>query len=303
MLLRRSILATPAVNERMFEKAAMCGADMVFLDLEDSVPQAMKDAARSTAVEGLTGCDWGRVVRAVRINGLKTQWAYDDVVSVVTGASNAIDALVLPKVSAAREVWFVETLLNQLEAKLGLDKRIRLDVGIEDVEGLINVEEIAKSSDRISALIFGSGDFAISQKARVDRNLEPADSYPGDIWHYARSKILLAARLVGLEAIDTVYPNYNDNEGLERSARNAAVLGYNGKLLIHPIQVPIANEVFTPTEDEVAHARKNVEAYYDGERRGQGAVGVDGTMIDAVHVRLARDVIARSALTDRSNDK
>ncbi|MTD55277.1 HpcH/HpaI aldolase/citrate lyase family protein [Amycolatopsis pithecellobii] len=296
MRLRRSVLATPATNDWMFAKAAGCGADMVFLDLEDSVPEAMKDVARERAVAALLGYEWGRTTRAIRVNALNTRWAYDDIVGIVSQVGEAADSLVLPKVSTPREVWFVDVLLGQLEAKLGLDKQIRLEVTIEGVKGLANVEKISRCSSRIDSLIFGSGDYAVSQRSRVDTNLEPADPYPGDLWHYARSKILVAARISGLDAIDAVYPKYRDDVGFERTARQAAVLGYDGKLVIHPSQVPLANKVFASMDDELARARKNLEARALGEQNGHGAVGVNGSMVDAVHARLARDVILRTQL-------
>lgn len=297
--LRRSELSTPASNDWMFEKSANCAADLVYLDLEDSVTPEMKDVARTKAIEGLTGCNWGRTVRAVRINALDTQWAHDDVISVVTGARDAIDSLIVPKVTAECDVWWVDVLLTQLEAKLHLDKQIRLEVVIENVEGLVNVEEIARSSSRLDALIFGAGDYSVSQGSRVNTSVAPVGRYPGDLWHYARTKILVAARLAGVEAIDSVHPDYQDGEGFERAAQQAALLGYNGKRAIHPDQVSVANRVFTPTDEEIARARKNLEAYGDSERHGHGAVGLDGTLVDAAHVRQAHEVLARACLAHR----
>lgn len=296
--LRRSELATPATNDWMFEKAAQCGADLVFLDLEDGVAADKKELARSKAVDGLTGCEWGRTQRAVRINALHTPWAHDDVIDIVTGARDAVDTLILPKVSTARDVWWVHVLLRQLEAKLELDKQIRLEAVIETVAGMVHAEEIACSSSRLDALIFGAGDYSVSQGSRVDPRLQPIDHYPGDLWHYARSKILVAARFAGLEAIDSVYPDYRDLDGFATAARHAASLGYSGKGAIHPDQVSIANEVFTPTDGEVARARTVLKAYADAERTGRGAVGLDDTLIDALHVRQAEEILtkARNAL-------
>lgn len=298
--LRRSVLATPASKDWMVEKAARCGADVVFLDLEDAVAPAVKDAARSMAVDGLLGVDWGRTERAVRINALDTVWAHDDVIGIVTGAREAVDTLIVPKVSAAREVWWVDVLLSQLETKLGLGKRIRLQATIETVEGLVNVEEIARSSSRLEALSFGTGDYSVSQGSRVGANLEPVGPYPGDIWHYARSRILVAARAAGVEAIDSVFPDYRDSDGYTRAAHQAAVLGYTGKLAIHPDQVPLANEVFSPTVEEIARAQQTLAAYGRGEQAGQGAVGLNGTLVDAVHVRLAQQVLGRAELAQRA---
>lgn len=296
MRLRRSELATPASNDWMFEKAAACGADLVWLDLEDGVAPEMKEVARSKAIEGLRDLNWGHTVRAVRINSLDSPWAHDDIVDIVTGARDALDTVLVPKVASDREVWWVDVLLTQLETKLSLSKQVRLEAVVETVEGLVNVDAIARSSSRLDALIFGSGDYSVSQGSRVNTRLEPVDHYPGDIWHYARSKILVAARLANLEAIDSTIANYRDIEAYEHSARQGAVLGYTGKCAIHPDQVVVANNVFTPTVDEVVQARRNLEAYAHGKRQGLGAVGLDGTLVDAIHVRRAKEVLARADL-------
>ncbi|MQA14884.1 MAG: CoA ester lyase [Pseudonocardiaceae bacterium] len=294
-LLRRSELATPASNERMFAKAAGCGADLVFLDLEDAVAPAAKEAARAKAVTALVDVEWGHTARAVRINGVDTSWCHDDIIEIVTGAREHLDTIIVPKARTARDVWWVDVLLSQLEAKLGLSGRIRLEVLIEEVEGLANVEQIAVASPRLDALIFGAGDLSVSQGARVDTNFVPAGDYPGDFWHYARNKVLVAARIGGLDAIDAPYPDYQDPAGYERDARRAALLGYTGKWAIHPSQVRIANEVYSPTPEEVARAERNVAAYRDGEARGLGAVGVDGVLVDAAHVKLAEATLDRAA--------
>lgn len=291
---RRSVLATPATKEWMFDKAAVSGADVVFLDLEDAVVSAAKEGARKHAVDGLTGRDWGATERAVRINGLDTPWAHDDVIAVVTGVRDSVDTLVVPKATAARDIWWVDVLLSQLEAKLGLAKRIDLHAVIENVEGLVNVEKIAKASPRLTAISFGTGDYSLSQGARVGANLEPTSPYPGDIWQYARSKIVVAARAAGVAAIDSAYPDYRDHTGFEQAAQRAAALGFSGKLAIHPDQVAIANRVFSSSEEEIALARRHLEAVEQGEATGQGAVGLDGVLVDAVHLRWARQVLAQA---------
>jgi citrate lyase subunit beta/citryl-CoA lyase len=298
-LLRRSELATPASNEWMFDKAARSGADLVFLDLEDSVALSAKATARAKAVEALRTCDWGSTTRAVRINAIDTEWAHDDVIEIVTGAREAIDTLIVPKVTAARDVWWVDVLLTQLEVKLRLDKPVRLEVLIEDVAGLASAEQIAMASPRLDALIFGAGDFSVSQGARVDTNFVPTHPYPGDFWHYARNKVLVAARIGGLLAIDAPYPDYRDVDGYREDALRAAALGYSGKWAIHPGQVTVANEVFAPTPEEVALARRNIDAYREGERKGLGAVGVGGTLVDAAHVKLAEAVLAQADALER----
>ncbi|OBJ84222.1 HpcH/HpaI aldolase/citrate lyase family protein [Mycobacterium asiaticum] len=301
LLLRRSELAVPACNDNMFEKAAGCGADLVFLDLEDAVPAAVKESARTKAISALNDVDWGRTVRAIRINGLDTPWCHDDLIDVVTQAGGNLDTVIIPKARTARDVWWVDVLLNQLETKLGLDKRIRLEVLIEEVEGLANAEAIASASPRLDALIFGVGDFSLSQGARVDTNFVPLGEYPGDFWHYARNKVIVAARIAGIDAIDAPYPDYRDLAGYERDARRASLLGYTGKWAIHPSQVPVANEVYAPTADEISLAQRNVAAYREAEANGSGAVGVDGVLVDAAHVKMAQETLARAALLQAVN--
>lgn len=295
-LLRRSELAVPACNDNMFDKAAGCGADLVFLDLEDATPAAFKEESRGKAINALNDLDWGRTVRAVRINGLDTRWCHDDVIEVVTRAGRNLDTIIIPKARTARDVWWVDVLLTQLESKLNLDKRIRLEVLIEEVEGLANAEEIAAASDRLDALIFGVGDFSLSQGARVDTNFVPLGEYPGEFWAYARNKVIVAARIAGIDAIDAPYPDYRDLAGYERDARRASLLGYTGKWAIHPDQVPVANEVYAPTADEIARAEANVAAYREAEAKGRGAVGVNGVLVDAAHVKQAEQTLARAAL-------
>ncbi|MGZ4726891.1 MAG: HpcH/HpaI aldolase/citrate lyase family protein, partial [Acidimicrobiales bacterium] len=216
----------------MCEKAASSGADLVFLDLEDACAPSAKEAARATAVAALTNQDWGRTVRAVRINGLDTPWCHGDIIEVVSGARESLDVLIVPKARSARDVWWVDVLLTQLEAKLGLSRPIALEVLIEEAEGLSNAAEIAKASPRLEAIIFGAGDLSASLHARVDGNFDPVGDYPGDFWHYARVQVLTAARGAGIDAIDAPFPAYQDPEGYRRSATHASLLGFDGKWAI-----------------------------------------------------------------------
>jgi citrate lyase subunit beta/citryl-CoA lyase len=280
----------------MCEKAARSGADLVFLDLEDACAPLAKEGARATAVAALTEQDWGRTVRAVRINGLETPWCHGDIIEVVTGARDALDILIVPKARRARDVWWVDVLLTQLETKLRLDRRIGLEVLIEESEGLANAVEIAKVCDRLEAIIFGAGDLSASQRARVDGNFEPISEYPGDFWHYARVQVLTAARAAGIDAIDAPYPGYQDLDGYRRSATHASLLGFDGKWAIHPDQIPIAHEVFSPTPEEVDEARDAIDVYERSESEGVGAIGRDGKLVDAAHMRLARNVLYKSEL-------
>ena len=293
---RRSELATPASSERMCEKSARSGADLVFLDLEDACAPIAKERARATAVAALTSLDWGRTVRAVRINGIETPWCHGDVIEVVSGAREALDVIIVPKARSARDVWWVDVLLTQLETKLGLSKRIGLEVLIEEAEGLTNASGIAGASDRLEAIIFGAGDLSASLRARVDGNFDPLGDYPGDFWHFARIQVLAAARAAGIDAIDAPYPAYQDSEGYRRSAEQASLLGYDGKWAIHPDQIPIANEVFAPTQSEIDDAREALAVYRKSEAEGVGAIGRDGKLVDAAHMRLAENVLYKAAL-------
>jgi citrate lyase subunit beta / citryl-CoA lyase len=289
---RRSELATPASSERMHAKAAGSGADLVFLDLEDAVAPGAKAAARAKAVTALTSLGWGRTARAIRINALDTQWAYRDIVDVVSGAREALDVIIVPKVRRPREVWWVSHLLDHLERDLGLSKRIGLEVLIEEAQAVVNCAKIARASGRLKAIIFGVGDFSASQHARVDANFDPITPYPGDIWHAARCAVVVAARAAGIAAIDAPFPRYRDPEGYRASCRQAAVMGYDGKWAIHPGQVPIANDEFAPTPDQIKAARATLARYRTAENAGAGALGEDGTLIDAAHRRHAESTRA-----------
>jgi citrate lyase subunit beta/citryl-CoA lyase len=293
---RRSELATPASSARMCEKAATSGADLVFLDLEDACAPVAKEGARATAVAALTGQDWGRTIRAVRVNGIDTPWCHGDIIEIVTGARDALDVIIVPKARTARDIWWVDVLLTQLETKLGLTRRIGLEALIEEAEGLSNAAEIARASDRLEAVIFGAGDLSASLRARVDGNFDPVSEYPGDFWHFARVQVLAAARGAGIDAIDAPYPAYQDPEGYRRSATHASLLGFDGKWAIHPSQITIANDVFAPTAAEIAEASEAVEVYRRSEAGGVGAIGRDGKLVDAAHTRLAENILHKASL-------
>jgi citrate lyase subunit beta / citryl-CoA lyase len=292
--LRRSELSTPGSSEKMLEKASSSEADLVFCDLEDSVAPRQKQAARINVVRALRRHDWGTKTRAVRINGVHTDWWGDDLEEVVTGAPESVDVVIVPKVKSPKDVQAVATLLDELEHRAGRKTKISLEVLIEEAEGLVTVEEIAVSSPRLEALIFGPGDFSASQGVRW--NIAREADYPGDIWQYHRSRIVVAARAAGIEAIDGPFANFRDTEGYRRECLRAALIGFTGKWAIHPSQIAIANETFSPTTDEVRAARDLVEAYAKSEAAGEGAAGVGGMMIDAATVRIMEGVLERARL-------
>jgi citrate lyase subunit beta/citryl-CoA lyase len=233
-------------------------------------------------------------MRAIRINGLDTPWCHGDIVEVVTGARDALDVIIIPKALSAREVWWVDVLLTQLETQLGLTRPIALEALIEEAEGLLNAQEIARSSPRLEAIIFGAGDLSASLRGRVDGNFQPIGDYPGDYWHAVRVQVLAAARAAGIAAIDAPYPGYQDGEGYRRAATHASQLGFDGKWAIHPDQVPIAHEVFTPTAEELSEARAIVADYRRAEAEGVGAVGREGKLVDAALMRHAANVLRRA---------
>jgi citrate lyase subunit beta/citryl-CoA lyase len=297
--LRRSELAVPASSTKMIEKSAGSGADLVFLDLEDAVAPAHKVAARDNAVAGLNDLDWGRTLRAVRVNGAETPWATDDVITVVEKAGRNLDVLILPKVKAPRDVWFFETLLDQLEAKLGLTRRIGLEALIEEAEALSRVEQIARCSPRLEALILGFGDLAASLGFRIGHETDAALRYPGDPWHAARARMIAAARANGIDPIDGPFPNFRDADGYRREATWASTLGAVGKWCIHPSQIEVANDVFAPSEREIELARRMCDAYRAAQEGGDGAAGAGGFLVDAASLRIFEAVLERARRTGR----
>ena len=284
----------------MFDKAMASAADLVFLDLEDAVAPSQKEAARKNAIEALNDLNWGSKVRAVRVNGADTHWAYDDVIKVVEGAGEKLDVIIVPKPKASRDIWFFDTLLTQIETKKGMKKRIGLEALIEESAALARVEEIAASSPRLEALILGFGDLSASQGVRLGISSDPAHRYPGDMWHFARVRMITACRANGLDAIDGPFGNFRDPEGYRREATWAATLGAVGKWAIHPSQIEPANDVFAPTPNEIESARKMKDAYDAATRDGAGAAGAGGMLVDAVAVRIFENVLERARLSGRA---
>ena len=301
MRLRRSELSTPASNERMIEKAAASTADVVFLDLEDSVAPNEKPGARAKVIKGLTTLVWGKKTRAVRINDLETEYAYQDIISIVEEAGEYLDLIIIPKVKSAKDVWWVDVLLTQIEKRLKRPQRIGLEVLIEEVEAMIHVEEIARSSLRLEALIFGPADYSASQgmdSKVIEGNL---DTYPGDPWHYARNRIVIAARAAGIDAVDGGYGDIKNIDGYRRECIRSSVLGFAGKWAIHPNQIGIANQVFSPLQEQVDYARKLDAAYTEALANGLGALVVDGKMIDVAIVRSMKNTIHKADLIAEKN--
>jgi citrate lyase subunit beta/citryl-CoA lyase len=293
---RRSELSTPATSLKMMAKAAAGDADLVFLDLEDAVAPNVKDIARIQAAEALKTLDWGDKTRAVRINGIVTPWFLDDITHVVLEAGGSLDIIIVPKVKSARDVQFIDTLLGKLEEKAGLIVgRIGLEVLIEEVEALSDVDAIAGASPRLEAIILGVGDLAASHGMR-SAHIGTSSNYPGDIWHSARTRLIVAARSHGIDAIDGPFGEFKETEGYREQAVWAAELGAVGKWAIHPNQVGVANDVYSPTQAEIDRAQYIVSEMRAAEAKGEGAVAIDGTMVDAATARIFETVLTRASV-------
>jgi citrate lyase subunit beta/citryl-CoA lyase len=295
MKLRRSCLSVPATSERMIAKARSLHADMVFIDLEDSVaPSHKNDATRKRVVEELRDPDWKAQTRAVRVNGVGTEWCWRDITAVVGGAGADLHCLMIPKVRDASHVHFVDRLLDQLELELRLEQgTIGLELQIETAQGAVWIEEIAAASSRTETLIFGPGDYAASLGIPQLTVGVIEQDYPGDQWHYICSRIVTTARAFGLQAIDGPYAQIRDAEGFAEVARRARLLGMDGKWAIHPNQIEPLNEIFSPTQEHFDLAVALLAAYDSATRdEGRGAVEFRGEMIDEATRKMALAVEA-----------
>jgi citrate lyase subunit beta/citryl-CoA lyase len=279
----------------MLAKAATLPADQVFLDLEDSVAPAEKtDATRECVVGALTTFEWAAPTRVVRVNAVDTEWCFRDLTYVVEHAREALHCIMVPKVESAGDVAFVDRLLGQLERALGLEQRVGIEVQIESPLGLMRIEEVAAASDRIETLIFGPGDYAASLGlAQLSVGaIEP--SYPGDVWHYALARIVTTARAFGLQAIDGPFAAITDQDGYREVARRSHALGFDGKWTLHPSQIELAHEIYTPSLDAYARAERILDAYRQAtEHDGRGAVMFEGEMIDEATRKMAEQLAAR----------
>ena len=306
--LHRSELAVPGTNLRAMEKAPTLGADVVFLDLEDAVAPDDKEQARANVIEALGTHDWSSTAVSVRINGLDTHWCYRDIVDVVEARGEVLDTVLVPKVGSASDVEFVATLLDQIEQRNGWPP-IGIHILIETAKGMADVESIARARpDRLEAMVFGVADYAASVQARTTNIgganpdyavLTDADdagareTHWGDQWHFGISRMVAACRAEGLRPIDGPFGDYNDADGYRAAARRAAALGCEGKWAIHPSQVALANEVFTPAEEEIERAARILQAMEDAAKEGMGAVSLDGRLIDAASIRMAQNLMTK----------
>ena len=291
---QRSELAVPGSNPKMIEKALHCDADYVFLDLEDAVAPNDKLQARKNVIEALNSLDWkaaGKTI-SVRINGLDTHYMYRDVVDVVEQAGSKLDTILVPKVGVPGDLYTVDVLLTQMEEAKGIKHRIGLEALIETALGMACVEQIASSSSkRLEAMHFGVADYAASNRARTVNigGLNP--DYPGDQWHAAITRMTVACRAYGLRPIDGPFGDFKDPDGYVLAAKRAAALGIEGKWAIHPAQIELANQVFSPPDSEVDKARRILEELDKAAAEGRGAASLDGKMIDAASARMAENIV------------
>jgi len=283
----------PGSNPAMFEKALTSAADYVFLDLEDAVAPADKEQARVNVIQALNRYDWraaGKTI-CVRVNGIDTHYYYRDMVDVVEQAGARLDVVLVPKVGVPGDVYLTDALLTQIETAKGLTHRIGIDVLIETALGMANVEAIAQSSRRLEAMHFGVADYAASMRARTVSigGLNP--DYPGDQWHASLTRMIVACRAYGLRPIDGPFGDFKDPEAFLAAARRGAALGIEGKWAIHPSQIELANQVFSPPEAEVKRAGRILEELDKAAKEGRGAAQLDGKMIDAASARMANVVV------------
>jgi len=293
---RRSCLSVPGSSPKMLGKAPGLPADEVFMDLEDSVAPNAKEEARGNIVQALKEGDWDGKTVVVRVNSVDTKWCARDVTEIVENAGDLVDCIMVPKVERAGDVAFVDNLLRMTEETIGLDKRIGLELQIETAAGLTNIDEIAGASARAETLIFGPADMSASLGLPTVTAGLPMPGYPGDHWHYVLMRILIAARSAGLQAIDGPYLLIKDLDGFREMAMRARALGYDGKWALHPGQVDVLNEVFTPSQDEFDKATAMLEAYrHATEVEMRGAVMFGTEMIDEASRKMAEQLVSRGS--------
>ena len=307
--LNRSELAVPGSSPQFFEKAAKSSADVIFLDLEDAVAPDDKVQARKNIIEALNDLDWGEKTMSVRINGLDTHYMYRDVVDLIEQGGERLDLIMIPKIGTAADVYALDMLVTQAEDAVGRKKKIGFEMIIETALGMANVEEIAAGSWRNESLHFGVADYAASTKARTtviggpnanygvltDKDGDaPREYHWGDMWHYAVSRMVVAARAHGLRPIDGPFGDFSDPDGFKAQAYRAAVLGCEGKWAIHPSQIDIANEVNSPSEKEVTQAQRILDAMKQAQAEGKGAVSLDGRLIDIASIKQAEVMVKKA---------
>ncbi|MEZ8015935.1 MAG: L-malyl-CoA/beta-methylmalyl-CoA lyase [Ascidiaceihabitans sp.] len=299
----RCQLFGPGSNTKLFAKMAASAADVINLDLEDSVAPSDKDIARQNVIEAINTIDWGTKTLSVRINSLDTPYWYRDVVDLLEKAGERLDQIMIPKVGCAADVYAVDALVTAIEGAKGRTKRIAFEVIIESAAGLTHVEEIAASSPRLQAMSLGAADFAASMGMQTTGIGGTQDNYYmlqgeqkhwSDPWHWAQAAIVAACRTHGILPVDGPFGDFSDDEGFRAQARRSATLGMVGKWAIHPKQIGLANEVFTPSAEAVAEAREILAAMQTATENGEGATVYKGRLVDIASVKQAEVVVRQS---------
>ena len=297
---RRCQLSVPASSKKMIEKAASIKVDGVILDLEDSVAPDQKESARHQIIDGLMQLEWKASSISVRINATNTEWCHQDIIELVSSCSEKIATLIVPMVNAPNDLLFVETLIKQLAIKHSRAAEIGIEGLIETVEGLSNVDKIAQSSEKLEALVLGMGDYAASQRMRIN-TIGDVSSEAGDIWQYPRYRLIVACHANGINPIDGPYADVKDISGLKQDSKKTSLIGMMGKWAIHPDQVTPITEAFTPGKDVIWTARKQKTAYEKGLSEGLGSVSVDGVMVDAANSKTIDELLALHELYEKTD--
>ena len=301
----RCQLFGPGSRPAIFEKMAASAADVINLDLEDSVAPSDKDSARANIIKAISDVDWGNKTLSVRINGLDTPYWYRDVVDLLEQAGERLDQIMIPKVGCAGDIYAVDALVTAVEAAKGRSKKISFEVIIESAAGIAHVEEIAAASPRLEAMSLGAADFAASMGMQTtgiggtQENyymLQEGAKHWSDPWHWAQAAIVAACRTHGVLPVDGPFGDFSDDEGFRAQARRSATLGMVGKWAIHPKQVAIANEVFTPSDEAVAEAREILAAMEEAKAKGEGATVYKGRLVDIASIKQAEVIVRQSEM-------
>jgi citrate lyase subunit beta/citryl-CoA lyase len=288
--LRRCQLSVPGSSQKMIAKSSNLDVDVVILDLEDAVAPNQKVMARAQVVEALNSTQWKAPSVAVRINDITSEHCYADIIALAS-AQTAPDTLIMPKTQRATDIQFLETLLNQVEGSQSNHHPIGIEALVEDVEGMMRVEEIAACSNRLESLIFGMGDYAASQQMDLETIGESGKHYQGDLWHYPRYRLTIAARANNLSPIDGPLADFTDSQALIDDCLAIKTLGMAGKWAIHPAQIEDITSSFTPSNEAIARARFQFSEYQKATKQGQGAIEVNGVMVDAATVKLLQPLL------------
>jgi citrate lyase beta subunit len=297
--LERSVLLAPASNWKMLQKTAASQADAVCIDLEDAVAVDEKEAGRENIIRAYTELDFGDKLKMYRMNGLDTGFAYRDIIEIVEAAGDSVDLIVVPKVNGPEDIFFVETLLTQIEIYKNIRNPVGIEALIETAAGCVNIKEIAASSERLEGFIYGSGDYAASVQMPMESigELDENDKvYPGHRWHYVMHAMVSAARAYQKRVIDSPFAGIKNPEGLRQACKVARAMGFDGKWCIHPSQIEPVNETFAPSEKDIRWAQAVLSAYEAGVKEGRGAISVEGKMIDVASLKMCNTIVNRARL-------